>query len=56
MSQSIYNFYLFYLNNPIKFRIVGLQTNNTLLLANLAFTALEQEKIKKAKFLIKERK
>ena len=34
--------------------MVSLWTNNTLLLANLMFTALEQEKIKEAKFLIKE--
>ena len=55
MSQSIYNPYLFHLNNPTNFGIVGLQTNNTLLLANLVFAALEQEKIEKAKFPIKER-
>ena len=36
--------------------MVGLQTNNTLLLANLIFIALEQKKIKKAKFLTKEYK
>jgi hypothetical protein len=53
MSQSTYNPYLFYLNNPINFKIVGLQINDTLLLINLVFAALEQEKIKKAKFLIK---
>jgi len=55
ISQSTYNPYLLYLNNPTNFGIVGLQTNNTLLLANLVFAALEQEKIKKAKFLTKER-
>jgi hypothetical protein len=54
MSQFIYNPCLLHLNDPINFKIVGLQTNNTLLLANLVFTALEQEKIKKAKFLTKE--
>jgi hypothetical protein len=54
MSQSTYNLCLFHFNNPINFKIVGLQTNNTLLLTNLVFAALEQEKIKKAKFLIKE--
>jgi hypothetical protein len=53
MSQSTYNPCLLYLNNPTNFRIVGLQTNNTLLLANLAFIASEQENIKKAKFLTK---
>ena len=49
MSQSTYNFYLLYLNNPTSFKIVSLQTNNTL------FAALEQEKIKKAKILTKKR-
>ena len=56
MSQFTYNPCLFHLNNPINFGIVGLQTNNTLLLANPVFVALKQEKIKKAKFLIKEYK
>ena len=56
MSQFTYNPYLLHLNNPINFKIVGLQTNNTLLLANLVFAALKQEKIKKAKFLTKKRK
>ena len=54
MSQSTYNPYLLYLNNPINFKIVGLQTDDTLLLTNLVFVALEQEKIEKAKFLTKE--
>ena len=54
MSQSTYNPYLLHFNNPTNFGIVSLQTNNTLLLANLAFAALKQEKIKKAKFLTKE--
>ena len=56
MSQSTYNPCLLYLNNSTNFKIVGLQTNNTLLLANSAFAVLEQEKIKKAKFLTKEYK
>ena len=56
MSQFTYNLCLFHLNNPTNFGIVGLQTNNTLLLANPVFTALEQEKIKKAKFPTKEYK
>ena len=54
MSQSTYNPYLLYLNNPMNFKIVGLQTNDTLLFTNLVFAVLEQEKIKKAKFLTKE--
>ena len=55
MNQSIYDLCLFHLNNLTNFGIIGLQTNDTLLLANLVFTVLEQEKIKKAKFPIKER-
>jgi hypothetical protein len=54
MSQSTYNPCLLYLNNPTNFKIVGLQTDNTLLLTNSVFAASEQEKIEKAKFLIKE--
>src|SRR6266567_1221703 len=56
INQSTYNPCLLYLNNPINFGIVSLQTNNILLLANLVFTASKQEKIKKAKFLTKEHK
>jgi len=56
MNQSTYDPCLFHLNNPTNFKIISLQTDNTLLLANSAFTASEQEKIKKAKFLTKERK
>src|SRR6266702_4133853 len=56
INQSIYNPCLFHLNNPINFKIIGLQTNNTFLLANLVFAVSKQEKIKKAKFPIKERK
>ena len=55
MSQSTYNPYLLHLNNPTNFKIVSLQTDDTLLLTNSVFAALEQEKIKKAKFLTKER-
>jgi hypothetical protein len=50
MSQSTYNPYLLYLNNLINFKIVNLQTDNTLLLTNSVFAASEQKKIKKAKF------
>ena len=56
MSQFTYNSYLLHLNNPINFKIIGLQTDNTLLLVNLVFIALKQEKIKEAKFLTKEYK
>jgi hypothetical protein len=55
MSQFIYNPCLLHFNNPINFKIVGLQTDNTLLLTNSVFAASEQEKIEKAKFLTKER-
>jgi len=55
MSQSTYDPCLLHLNNPTNFGIISLQTNDTLLLANLVFIALEQEKIKKAKFPTKER-
>ena len=55
MSQSTYNPCLLYLNNPTNFKIVDLQTDDTLLLTNLVFTASEQEKIEKAKFPTKER-
>ena len=35
---------------------MGLQTNNTLFLVNMAFTKAEQNKLYKAKFMAKERK
>jgi hypothetical protein len=41
ISQSTYNPCLFHLNNPINFKIVGLQTNDTLLLTNSVFAALK---------------
>ena len=55
MSQSTYDPCLLHLNNAINFGIVGLQTDDTLLLANLTFIALEEEKIKQARFPTKER-
>ena len=55
MSQFTYNPCLLHLNNPINFKIVGLQTNNTFLFTNLVFAVLKQEKIEKAKFPTKER-
>ena len=54
MSQSIYDLCLLHFNNPTNFKIINLQTNDTLLLANSAFITLEQKKIKKAKFPTKE--
>src|SRR6266567_1453686 len=55
MNQSTYDPCLLHLNNPTNFGIVGLQTDDTLLLANSTFAASEQEKIEKAKFPTKER-
>src|SRR6266568_8443983 len=56
MNQSTYDPCLFHLNNPTNFKIIGLQMHNIFLLANLVFTVSEQKKIKKTKFLTKERK
>ena len=54
MDQSTYNLCLLQSNEP--FSIVGLQTNNTLLLADKTFVEVEQNKLRKAKFMAKERK
>ena len=58
MYQSTYDPCLLYCNdhNVGTFGIVGLQTDDTLFLANTAFAELEQEKVEKAKFLTKLRK
>ena len=53
IEQSLYNLYLLY-NNSTQFNIVGLQTNNTLFLANDEFAALKKNKLYKAKFMAKE--
>jgi hypothetical protein len=50
----MYNLCLLYYNTLTSFRIVKLQTNNTLFLEDLTFAILKQEKVKKAKFLTKE--
>jgi len=52
MDQSTYNSCLLQSNKP--FSIVGLQTNNTLFLADETFTNTEQNKLHKAKFMAKE--
>ena len=54
MDQSIYNLYFLQSNKP--FNIMGLQTNNTLFLANKAFIKVEQNKLYKIKFIAKEYK
>jgi hypothetical protein len=53
MDQSTYNPYLLHSNKP--FRIVGLQTNNTLFLIDDTFIEAKQSKLYKAKFIAKER-
>ena len=55
IEQSSYNLYLLY-NNSTQFGIVGLQTDNTLLLTNNKFTALKEDKLYKAKFMAKKYK
>ena len=58
MYQSTYDPCLLYCNDHDAgtFGIVGLQTDDTLFLANTAFAELKQEKVEKAKFLTKLRK
>ena len=51
MTESTYNLSLLYRYEP--FSIVGLQTDDTLMLANNNFTAIEEEAIKTAKFMTK---
>ncbi len=53
MTDSTYNPCLIYRCEP--FGIVGLQTDDTLMLANNTFAAIEEEAIKTAKFITKER-
>ena len=54
MDQSIYNPYLLYSNKP--FKIISLQTNNTLFLTNNTFVEAKQSKLYKAKFITKKQK
>ena len=54
MTVSTYNPCLLHTSKN-GFSIVGLQTNNTLFLANNVFTATEQLELGKAGFLVKER-
>src|SRR5450432_4631128 len=53
IEQSTYDLCLLYSNAP--FGIVGLQTDDTLFLANKDFAIVEQEELDKAKFIAKER-
>ena len=50
----MYDFYLLQNNKP--FGIIGLQTNNTLFLADETFAKAKQNKLYKAKFIAKEYK
>lgn len=54
MNQSTYNPCLLWRNNPGYFGIVGLQTDDTLFLANIDFATTEQGNLEKAQFLAKE--
>ena len=53
MSPSSYDLCLLQSNDP--FGVIGLQTDDTLILGEEAFAALEQEKLVDARFLSKER-
>jgi hypothetical protein len=53
MAQSTYDPCLLYSNKP--FSIVGLQTDNTLFLADKTFADAKENKLYKTKFIAKER-
>lgn len=53
MDQSTYNPYLLYSNKP--FRIISLQTNDTLFFVDDTFAKAKQSKLRKAEFMAKER-
>jgi hypothetical protein len=53
MSKSTYNPCLLFSNNP--FSIVSLQTNNTLFVVDSAFVAKEEDTLREAGFLAKDR-
>ena len=56
MTQSTYNPYLLYTKNSSSgFRIVGLQTNDTLFLSDKTFVIKKEEQLHKANLLAKER-
>ena len=53
MQELTYDPYLLYTNEN-GFRVISLQTNDTLFLTNNTFAALEDLNLKKASFLAKE--
>jgi hypothetical protein len=53
MSESTYNPCLLFSNNP--FSIVGLQTDDTLFVVDSAFVAKEEDALREAGFLAKDR-
>jgi hypothetical protein len=55
MNSSTYDPCLLWSNSPNYFGIVGLQTDDTLFLANTTFADAEQRQLEKAHFLAKER-
>ena len=55
MEQSTYDPCLLYRNDESSFGIIGLQTDDTLILANQEFARLEQAKIEAEKLLSKDR-
>ena len=55
MNSSTYDLCLLWSNSPNYFGIVGLQTDDTLFLANTTFADAEQRQLEKAHFLAKER-
>lgn len=57
MIESTYNSCLLYTNGSSKsFEIIGLQIDNTFILANDIFAAIKDKKLKKVKLLAKNRK
>jgi hypothetical protein len=55
MNQSTYDPCLLYITSNTGFRIIGIQTDDTLILADTTFATQEADKLKKAQFLSKER-
>ena len=53
IKQLTYNPCLIYSKEP--FNVIGLQTNNTLFVKDVSFAKKEQVKLKKARFMAKER-
>ena len=53
MTKSIDDLYLLFKSEPLG--IMGIQTNNTLILANNSFVSIEEKAIKSAKIMTKDR-